>query len=261
MPSFLLDKTIPLEESVQRLDSIIIDDHFTYVTLFEGIRVQGEIGISALGHNEDESFPISDTIEVDIMCPNDQICDMRGLHLRVEDSTYELGEHQVIFHVKCVLEGSEAVKETFIVDEKHDHSFLEIKETPMDITIEKARTFLNEDQAKELENLMQQDDVMMFSTLDDEEKDESKEAPKENEKVEEAIEVNPILEETEEVARNQDMKWFQSEPMLVTTSFYRVQKNDTYSSIAAKFNISEEQLFVKNRGIELKEGMLLQIKK
>ena len=40
MPSFLLDKTIPLEESIQNLDSIIVDDHFTYVTLFEGIRVQ-----------------------------------------------------------------------------------------------------------------------------------------------------------------------------------------------------------------------------
>lgn len=80
-------------------------------------------------------------------------------------------------------------------------------------------------------------------------------------KQEEGIEVNSMLEETEEVARNQDVKWFQSEPMLVTTSFYRVQKNDTYSSIAAKFDISEEQLFVKNRGIELKEGMLLQIKK
>lgn len=27
MPSFLLDKTIPLEESIQNLDSIIVDDH------------------------------------------------------------------------------------------------------------------------------------------------------------------------------------------------------------------------------------------
>ena len=197
MPSFLLDKTIPLEESIQNLDSIIVDDHFTYVTLFEGIRVQGEIGISAVGHNEDESFPISDTLDVDIMCPNEQICDMRGLHLRVEDSTYEIGERQVTFHIKCILEGSEAVKENFSMEEKQ----------------------------------------------------------------EEGIEVNPMLEETEEVARNQSVKWFQSEPMLVTTSFYRVQKNDTYSSIAAKFDISEEQLFVKNRGIELKEGMLLQIKK
>lgn len=258
MPSFLLDKTIPLEESIQNLDSIIVDDHFTYVTLFEGIRVQGEIGISAVGHNEDESFPISDTLDVDIMCPNEQICDMRGLHLRVEDSTYEIGERQVTFHIKCILEGSEAVKENFSMEEKHDDSFLEIKETPIEMTLEKARTFLSEDQAQELENLMHQDGAMMFSTLEDE--DAPKEEKKE-EKQEEGIEVNPMLEETEEVARNQDVKWFQSEPMLVTTSFYRVQKNDTYSSIAAKFDISEEQLFVKNRGIELKEGMLLQIKK
>ena len=57
------------------------------------------------------------------MCPNEQICDMRGLHLRVEDSTYEIGERQVTFHIKCILEGSEAVKENFSMEEKHDDSF------------------------------------------------------------------------------------------------------------------------------------------
>ena len=54
--------------------------------------------------------------------------------------------------------------------------FLEIKEPPIEMTLEKARTFLSEDQAQELENLMHQDGAMMFSTLEDED------APKEEKK-------------------------------------------------------------------------------
>lgn len=258
MPSYLLDKTIPVDEEIESIDSVVIDDHFTYVTLYEGIRVQGQIGISLVAHDKEEKFPLSDTLEVDILCPNDQICDCRGVHLRVDDSSYEIGDHAVIFHIKCVLEGSDIVEEEFSLEKEKKESFLHIEEPPKELSLDKARTFLDPSQMEELESLLGKEDVTMISTME-----EKEETPKEKEeKKEEPVIVNPPLEEDGSlmVGRKKE-SLFQNEPMMVITSYYRVQKDDSYASIAVLYHMDETKLRKDNHHKELKIGDLLLIKR
>ncbi len=274
MPSFLLDKTITFENEIQKVDSVIIDDHFTYVTLFEGIRVQGAIDISGLGHYENEQFPFSDSVDVDILCPNDQICSARGFALRVEDSTYEIGDHAIIFHIKCVLEGSEKIDEAFSLEEASKNAYLELEEAPLEIAFNSARSLLSKEDAAKLEQLMQEENVDVISTMDtssfnggtidfikDEEVPLSSAIIMKSEDDSEDENAQCVKKEMEPKAETAKQKWFRDEPMVVLSSYYRVKRGDTYQSIAAHHQLNEEQLFLQNKGQELKEGMLLRIRR
>lgn len=274
MPSFILDKTIHVDSPVLSVGSILIDDHFTYVTLYEGIRVQGEIALSGEYQDESESHPFSSTLEVDIMCPNDQICDMRGLKMRVQDFTYTLGEQCIIFHVKCVLEGSEITKENYAPKMETESPYLPIEEEGKELVVE-ARQFLNEDEIKEIESLLSEEHPEVISTIEPQIAPEVNESPTIHSGNAEIIkEEDPSLTmlqsehmakdenvawEDEEVARHQEKPIFKQETFVVVSRFYRVQKGDTYEGIAKKNQIDVEQLKRTNQQKELKEGMLLKI--
>ncbi len=287
MPSYLLDKTLNFESEIEKVDSVIIDDHFTYITLYEGIRVQGVINISGLGHYENEEYPFSTNVDVDILCPNDQICSARGFSLRVEDSSYEIADHAVIFHIKCVLEGTEKVEECFALEEASEKAYLELEEAPLEVAFNAARSLLSEEDASRLESLLSDDSVEVISTMDhtsfnsgtlDFIKDEldpltsfpSEETPlmsKEEVIVDDENQARKE-EQEERISKGQheenktpQEKWFKEEPMVIISSFYRVKKGDTYQSIATKHQLNEEQLFLANKGQELKEGMLIRIKR
>lgn len=270
MPSFILDKTIHVDSPVLSVGSILIDDHFTYVTLYEGVRVQGEIALSGEYQDEAESHPFSSTLEVDIMCPNEQICDMRGLKMRVQDFTYTMGDQCIIFHVKCILEGSEVTKENYAPKMEVDSTFLPIEEEGKELVIE-ARQFLNEDEIKEIETLLAEENPEVISTI------EPPEPPTiHSGNVEMIQDEEPSLTmlqseqmktdenvawEDEEVARHEEKKktLFAQETFVVVSRYYRVQKGDTYDTIAKQNQVDVEQLKKVNQQKELKEGLLLKI--
>lgn len=274
MPSFILDKTIHVDSPVLSVDSILIDDHFTYVTLYEGIRVQGEIALSGEYQDESESHPFSSTLEVDMMCPNEQICDMQGLKMRVQDFTYTLGEQCIIFHVKCVLEGSEITKENYALKMESENPYLPIEEEGKELVVE-ARQFLNEDEIKEMENILSNENPEVISTIEPQAAPTLPEPPTiHSGNIEQIKDETPSLEmlqsenmtkdenvtwEDEAVARHQEKAIFKQETFVVVSRFYRVQKGDTYERIAEKYQVNVDQLKKMNQQKELKEGMLLKI--
>ncbi len=259
MPSYLLDKTITFESDIQKVDSIIIDDHFNYVTLYEGIRIQGTIDISAVAHNESEDYPFTTSIDVDIMCPNEEMCLARGFSLHVDDSSYEISDHAVIFHVKCVIIGQEKVEESLAIEQLSDKAYLELNEAPFELAFMERNNYISQKEADELEQLLKKEvDMEVISTVEMEPLTSDIPLIDETNKPQEVI-----IEDKNErkISSENPQKWFQEEPVVITCRYYVVKKDDTYQSLAQKFKIDEGELQILNKNQTLKKGMLIRIKK
>lgn len=279
MPLFTLSKVVKCPYSVKSLSNILIDDDFSYITLYEGIRVQGKINIKFDCEDELESSSHQDTLDVDIMCPNEQICDTRGIILKISDYSYQINDDEIKFIFKCVLEGKEPIKEVFDYNEKN--SFLEIEVPKTELILSKTRSYLTKEEAKSLEELLENDNVEVITNiegndevttinLEEEMADEieimdSKKDVRED--IEEKEEKNDEIKE-EKSLREEEVSAFykhekvnkeliKDESVTIVSSYYRVSHNDTDETIMQKCKISFDEL----RSLNIKEGQLIKIKK
>lgn len=257
MPLFTLNKVVTCPCLINSINNVLIDEDFSYITLYEGIRVQGKIYIKGDYIGEENSSSFNDEVDVDIMCPNEQISDIRGILLKINDYSYQINENEIKFTFKCILEGKEPVKEVFEYND--NNSFLEIEVPPTELIISKSRSYLTKEEANELEAMLEKEDVSVITTFNEEivddnliEKDEEKEDEIKEETSLKEDEVTSFYKVEE--SRNELIN---DESVVIISSYYRISKNDTEESIMKKCNISLEEV----RSIELKEGQLIKIRK
>lgn len=279
MPLFTLNKVVKCPHSVKSLSNILIDDDFSYITLYEGIRVQGKINIKFDYEDELELSSHQDTLDVDIMCPNEQISDIRGILLKISDYSYQINDDEIKFVFKCVLEGKEPIKEVFDYNEKN--SFLEIEVPQTELILSKTRSYLTKEEAESLEALLENDNVEVITNIEEncenttinlEEKmtdgievfDSKKDA---REDIEEKEEINDEIKEEKSLREEEASAFYnqekvnkgliKDESVTIVSSYYRVTNNDTDETIMQKCNISFDEL----RSLNIKEGQLIKIKK
>lgn len=211
MPSFILDKAVPFESPVDKLNSLTLDDHLSYVLLHEGVRIQGKIALVGEGGYEERRLPFCEELEVDIFLPNDVISDLRNLQVRITDYTYTLGDGSIIFHITCNIEGEEFAEEKFAFECESKEPFKYITEPPIDLSFnEKKKVFTREDLMR-YENIIKENGGEIISTLDEGEEEEKEEngniAPEieeiidesNEERVEEIEEIDDVKNEEEEI--------------------------------------------------------------
>lgn len=280
MPLFTLNKVVKCPHSVKSLSNILIDDDFSYITLYEGIRVQGKIKIKFDYEDELESSSHQDELDVDIMCPNEQISDVRGILLKINDYSYQINDDEIKFTFKCILEGKEPIKEVFDYNEKDN--FLEIEVPQTELILSKTRSYLTKEEAESLEALLENDNVEVitnFETNDDEILNEDTIVECDNKITDEIIEsdfkeeIRKDKEEKDEIKEETSLKdeevsafykqektnkgLIKDESVTIVSSYYRVSRNDTDESIMRKCNISIDEL----RSLNIKEGQLIKVRK
>lgn len=249
MPLYKIEKSIKTSYPLVKIENLIIEDDFTYVTLYEGIRVQGVINIKGNFVYEYTKESFNDKIDVDILCPNDQIEDKKGIKLKVSDYEYLINEDEIKFIFKCVLEGKLSSKEVFEYP-------LKGTEITKELILERSKTLLNEEELSELETVINNEDATFITTLENDELIddvvEVDEEPFEDNNIE-----DNVIKEEKVIPLVKDNTIIEDNSTLIVTSFYKVGKFDNKETIMKNCNLSEQEY----EKLEVKEGLLIKIRR
>lgn len=272
MNTYFFDKKINLEEAPEKVNSVVLDNSFNYVRLSNGIHVSGKIGISGDCKCQDHFIPFMDTLDVDLIVPNENIGNLKDLKLLIDSYDCHIVDDSVNFHIKCNLDGYDETKENFEIDK----AFKEFVNENNNNIVQEFRESLTEEEEKKLESLLN-GDVDIIATNEKEENEEVQELLDYEEEQEPFITIEEppievsspsndeaiekVMKENKAVVNQQvdTSNLFENERFVVFSRFYRAKSNDTYDSIAANNEVDVIKLKTINKNKEIVEGTLIQI--
>lgn len=267
MNSYVFDKRINLNEDVKKVSSVVLNNDFNYLKLSNGVRVTGKIGISGECKCEDHSFPFKDTMDVDLIVPNENIGDVNSIKLVIDNYDLHIVDEGLTLKVRCSLNGYEEATKMFELEKTLKENFKNID----DNIVQGLRDEIGEDDEKKFMDLINGKNVDVISNLDTYEEVKEDDIPLEvedsnNDKViDNTIKGDNKSEEVtliDNIPTNNNPlpnDLFVEERFVIFSSFYRVRNGDTYESIASKNNIDVQKLKDLNKNKELTEGSLIQI--
>lgn len=283
MNSYIFDKQIKVDEVPDRVMNVKLEDGYDYITLVNGLHVVGAITISGEYLANAHQVPFKDTLNIDVIIPNESILNMRDLRFSVENYEVHIVDNFLNFKIKCQINGHDLTKEEKEVEANIQEVVENLDPNAPNSLLDQFRDNLSEEDEKTLEALIKGEKVDIIATESVEEHETiesdpiSEQMPEDPETehpfVDDLAEITPL--ETEESNNKQVIEdkikeiknqsspnpnaLFKEERFVIFSRFYRVRRGDTYESIASTNNVDIDQLKSLNKYKEISEGSLVQI--
>lgn len=283
MNSYIFDKQIKVDEVPDRVMNVKLEDGYDYITLVNGLHVVGAITISGEYLANAHQVPFKDTLNIDVIIPNENILNMRDLRFSVENYEVHIVDNFLNFKIKCQINGHDLTKEEKEVEANIQEVVENLDPNAPNSLLDQFRDNLSEEDEKTLEALIKGEKVDIIATESVEEHETiesdpiSEQMPEDPETehpfVDDLAEITPL--ETEESNNKQVIEdkikeiknqsspnpnaLFKEERFVIFSRFYRVRRGDTYESIASTNNVDIDQLKSLNKYKEISEGSLVQI--
>jgi len=285
MNSYIFDKQIKVDEVPDRVMNVKLEDGYDYITLVNGLHVVGAITISGEYLANAHQVPFKDTLNIDVIIPNENILNMRDLRFSVENYEVHIVDNFLNFKIKCQINGHDLTKEEKEVEANIQEVVENLDPNAPNSLLDQFRDNLSEEDEKTLEALIKGEKVDIIATPAAAEKEDILESDPSGEQVPEVepetehpfvddlAEITPL--ETEESNNKQVIEdkikeiknqsspnpnaLFKEERFVIFSRFYRVRRGDTYESIASTNNVDIDQLKSLNKNKEISEGSLVQI--
>lgn len=273
MRPLILKKKYVGKEKIVSFKDVVLEDHFDSEINNNDLHIVGKVllkGTIVYSLNE-ESY--NDYFDVDIIIPRVECDNIASLQIESDNFQYEIKENVISF--------------TLIISLKEEERL--IKEDDLDKYMDDDNHYLSNDISeevldkeyyKQIEELMKNNDVEVFSSLDNkivEESEENEESSiKDNDYIdievdgnneiikEEPLQINKVNEEIMEEEINLDKNKYDSlvkDTFIKSFFFYRVTSNDSKQSILDKFNMDEKEFDRYNQNKQIKEGTLVEVRK
>lgn len=292
MNSYIFDKKINLAEVPEKVNNVLLENSFDYVRLTNGIHVMGKISISGDCKCNEHNVPFVDTLDVDLIIPNDNIGSLKGLKLVVDDYETHIVDESINFRIRCTLNGYDEAQENFEIDKSFKEAIERLEGFETEQLVNEFRDTITPEDEKMMEGLINGDvDVIVTDSSDnhkmpqyEEENDKKEEEEQKDDAVypyldveEDATPLELQTSNNDEVIENKMSEakkdaevireekpqskndLFEHERFIVFSRFYRVKYGETYASIANDNNVDENKLREINKNKELIEGSLVQI--
>ncbi len=285
MNSYIFDKQIKVDEVPDRVMNVKLEDGYDYITLVNGLHVVGAITISGEYLASAHQVPFKDTLNIDVIIPNENILNMRDLRFSVENYEVHIVDNFLNFKIKCQINGHDLTKEEKEVEANIQEVVENLDPNAPNSLLDQFRDNLSEEDEKTLEALIKGEKVDIIATENVEEQENAIESDPISEQmpevepetehpfVDDLAEITPL--ETEESNNKQVIEdkikeiknqstpnpnaLFKEERFVIFSRFYRVRRGDTYESIASANNVDIDQLKSLNKNKEISEGNLVQI--
>lgn len=277
MNTYIFEKQIKLDEVANKIESINLKENYDYINLVNALHVVGKISISGTYLSDNHSLPFEDTLDIDVIIPNENIANMVNLRFSIQSYDTHLVDNNINLKINCLLDGYDYTKEEVELKKTFQEVIETLDKDNPNSLLDQFRDNLSEEDEKRLEDLINGKVEIIDTTVEENKDLESKEiidVPVESQNEDDnkdEIKLEPVEEVTSEVIENKinEIKdkqvpptrnnLFSEERFVVFSRFYRVRNEDTYESIASANKVDILHLKSLNKNKELTEGMLIQI--
>lgn len=283
MKEHIFEPCIYFDNKIKCVKDIILDHKFDYEYLNNGVNINGDITLSFNVEDDFEIKPASIKQNVELFIALNEIDSLKEITLEVEDFSYLINENELKFKVFTKLKGN---KEDFVFFELspsqkvNKEAIALLMRNVNEETL--SKTNISQDTLKRFEELIKssavdliasssdeiicEDDIIEFSTLDEEVKDV---LDVNVEEVKEEEEIHPIYikEEVKElkIDREKNVKEEKDELLKETYTssffFYVLKERETKLDVINKFKMNEDKFDELNKNIIFKKGTLVRIPK
>ena len=251
MNSYIFDKQIKVDEVPDRVMNVKLEDGYDYITLVNGLHVVGAITISGEYLANAHQVPFKDTLNIDVIIPNENILNMCDLRFSVENYEVHIVDNFLNFKIKCQINGHDLTKEEKEVEANIQEVVENLDPNAPNSLLDQFRDNLSEEDEKTLEALIKGEKVDIIATESVEEQETIESDPiseqmpvdpeTEHPFVDDLAEITPL--ETEESNNKQVIEdkikeiknqsspnsnaLFKEERFVIFSRFYRVRRGDT----------------------------------
>ncbi len=239
MQKIYFEKMVDLNHQLKELLSISVDESIHYKIEDQGMKAQGSIEITGEFLKSTSKERFNESIEIDLLAPFDKISEQRDFNVKIEDFDYKILDGNLMVTIQANVYGV-ITSEDKHIDTANERS--KDKEDDLDL-IEEIKEVIenhhdhiddktddNDDDKYEIDD--DQDDNDVFDNQDDDNDDDYS------------------LDDLIEISDNKD---------LVPYYIYVVGPNDSYDTIATRYNVPLDMIQEYNRGKEITEGCLVVI--
>lgn len=240
MQKIYFEKMVDLNHQLKELLSISVDESIHYKIEDQGMKAQGSIEITGEFLKSTSKERFNESIEIDLLAPFDKISEQRDFNVKIEDFDYKILDGNLMVTIQANVYGV-ITSEDKHIDTANERS--KDKEDDLDL-IEEIKEVIenhhdhiddktddNDDDKYEIDD--DQDDNDAFDNQDDDNDND-----------------DYSLDDLIEISDNKD---------LVPYYIYVVGPNDSYDTIATRYNVPVDMIQEYNRGKEITEGCLVVI--
>ncbi|WP_308697630.1 LysM peptidoglycan-binding domain-containing protein [uncultured Thomasclavelia sp.] len=262
MQKIFFEKLIDLNYQLNELVSLSVDESINYKIESVGVRAIGSLIVNG-EYNESQKF--NENIDLDILATFDKIVDQRDFNIKVEDFDYQIVDGNIKIKIEVGIHGVIDGEDRFVKDENipevNDDPIKEIESLIRDSDFETQEKEVVEEVASNQEpELELTKEVYEPAVMPNKEDTVSNNASKTTEITpKEKMVVNEINEQLQEkVYPTKSRPIFQdSEESVGTYYLYIVKDNDSYSSVAKRYDIDEKIIRDYNQDKVLEAGNVL----
>ncbi|MFV0393935.1 MAG: LysM peptidoglycan-binding domain-containing protein [Coprobacillaceae bacterium] len=268
MQKIYLEKAIDLQHQLKELIALSVDESINYKIENEGIRAVGNLIVKGEYRNIDKQT-FEETLELDILATFDKILDQRDFSIKVEDFDYAIRDGNIHVTIEAGVHGVVTGENRYINDNPVDDIESLIREEdmlqvdPLLVAPEPVREETKvveevKEVQEEREDLTVEETVEVVAPVEKVEKIvETKKVRDEDLEIEKvAQDIDEQLQET--VYQSKSRPIFQDTTDSVGTYYlYIVQDDDTYESIAERYENDEFAIKEYNQNRELEVGSVL----
>lgn len=269
MQKIYLEKAIDLQHNLKELIALSVDESINYKIENEGIRAVGNLIIKGEYRNIDKEI-FEEALELDILATFDKILDQRDFSIKVEDFDYAIRDGNINVTIEAGVHGVITGEDRYVNDNPIDEienlireeDALEVDPITMTPAFEPAREIpepLVEKSSSSRGEESFDEEIVATAAIPSLNKVSVEDETKRNvdEKIEQvANDIDEQLQET--VYESKARPIFQDTQDSVGTYYlYIVQENDTYESIAQRYENDEFAIKEYNQNRELEIGSVL----
>lgn len=237
MKPMIVEKTLELDRAADTILELRVLSEIQYHTEEEGVRALGTLQVTGQVQDETGPFPLQEEITLDVMAPLEKIQSPDAFKIRLHHYDSRIENRKIVITIYLNVYGMKEDRPAIIVDEPEEEA--------LDIEMPEPETpILPQPQLSPIVETPRPAAAPMeiVSAEDKPESDET--VPEEAESDETETEFEDLFDDAENV--------------IVTRRYILAQENDSYTSIAQRYDVNEKQLIALNHNQPLqKDGLVL----
>lgn len=242
MKPMIVEKTLELDRAADTILELRVLSEIQYHTEEEGVRALGTLQVSGQVQDETGPFPLQEEITLDVMAPMEKIQSPDAFKIRLHHYDSRIENRKIVITIHLNVYGMKEERPAIIVDEPENEDLEQerpVPETPMLTQPEVSPVVVvPELPAVPLEVAASETDMSV--------KDKSP-----------AAEASPEEVDSEEAETEFEDLFDDAENVIVTRRYILAQANDSYTSIAQRYDVNEKQLIALNHNQPLQEDGLV----
>lgn len=239
MQKIFYEKWIDLSHHLKELVSLTVDESINYKIETNGVRAVGNLIIKGEYISDEEKLFV-ENVELDILATYEKIIDQRDFNLKVEDFDYEIVDGNLNVKIEVGVHGVKDGENRYIKEEREADTFDEIESLSRTLeTVSQGQSF----EPIKVEEPVEVNRVGVQEPLEIQE--------------EEALPVSQVEETVYPTKKRDNQEQEIDDEDVGTYYLYVVNNNDSYQSIAQRYQTDENIIRQYNQGIVLESGQVI----